>query len=184
MINVNLGSETFQLKSKASELNLQELNILVQIMSNPNTVLTEKFELIFSVLGLPDNDLNADAMVELIKNFDVFKVKNNTPCGLINLKGYDYLAFDGENFKFKAKELILLEKEIQNNRIKLSQGKDPNNLVSFILAIIFKRVDLTNKEHYERVHIDLKQKLFEENVTAEFALPFINLVSASIFDLV
>jgi hypothetical protein len=32
--------------------------------------------------------------------------------------------------------------------------------------------------------LELKAKLFEENVKADFALPYINLISQNIFDLV
>jgi hypothetical protein len=184
MVNVKLENETFELRNEANEIDLHELNKLVTIMSYPDLVLTEKFEAIFKVLGMPENDMNADSMVELIKNFNVFKTKSIQLKSEIEFKGYKYVAFEGKEFKFKAKELICLEKEIQKNKFKLANNQTPSNIVSYILAIIFKRDDLTNNEHYENVHLELKAKLFEENVKADFALPYINLISQNIFDLV
>jgi hypothetical protein len=184
MINLKLDNETFELRNEANEIDLHELNKIVNIMSFPDLVLTEKFEAIFKVLGLPDNDMDANAMIDLIKNFNVFKAKNIQLQNEIEMKGYKYVAFEGKEFKFKAKELICLEKEIQKNRIKIAQGKETGNLVSYILALIFKREDLTNNEHYENLHLELKAKLFEDHVKADFAIPYINLISKNIFDLV
>jgi len=184
MVNVKLENENFKLRNEANEIDLNELNKLVTIMSFPDLVLTEKFEAIFKVLGMPDNDMDANSMVDLIKNFNVFKVKNLKIQSEIEMKGYKYIAFEGKEFKLKAKELICLEKEIQKNRIKLAQGKETSNLVSYILALIFKREDLTNNEHYENLHLELKAKLFEDYVKADFAIPYINLISQNIFDLV
>jgi len=184
MINVKLENETFELRNEASEIDLHEFNKIVTIMSYPDLVLTEKFEAIFKVLGMPENDMDADSMVDLIKNFNVFKNKNIQLQSEIEMKGYNYVAFGGTEFKFKAKELIQLEKEIQKNKFKLVNNQPPSNIVSYILAIIFKREDLTNNEHYENLHLELKAKLFEDNVKADFALPYINLISQNIFDLV
>ena len=184
MINVILENETFELRNEANEIDLHELNKLVTIMSFPDMVLTEKFDAIFKVLGMPENDMDADSMVELIKNFNVFKSKDAVLQKEIEMKGYNYVAFEGNEFKFKAKELIQLEKEIQKNKVKIASGKQPSNIVSYILAVIFKRQDLTNNEHYENLHLELKAKLFEENVKADFAIPYVNLISQNIFDLV
>ena len=96
--------------------------------------------------------MDADSMVELIKNFNVFKTKSIQLKSEIEFKGYRYVAFEGKEFKFKAKELIQLEKEIQKNKFKLANNQTPSNIVSYILAVIFKREDLTNNEHYENVH--------------------------------
>ena len=73
MVNVKLENETFELRNEANEIDLHELNKLVTIMSYPDLVLTEKFEAIFKVLGMPENDMDADSMVDLIKNFNIFR---------------------------------------------------------------------------------------------------------------
>lgn len=184
MIRVTIENEVFELRNEGSEIDLNELDKMVVIMSQPDLAITERFEMMFNVLGLPENDMDAQELVELIKNFNVFKTTDSAVISAIEMKGYNYVAFEGKEFKLKAKELIQLEKEIYKNKIRLSQNKPASNICSYILAIIFKRQDLSINEHYENLHLELKAKLFEENVKADFAMPYINMLSSNIFQLV
>ena len=49
------------------------------------------------------------------------------------------------------------------------------------MSVIFKRVDLSNTEHYSDSHINHKAKLFKK-VNAEIALPFIGYVANKLKD--
>jgi hypothetical protein len=45
--------------------------------------------------------------------------------------------------------------------------------MSEIAAVLLKRSDLTNKEHYETAHIKQKAKLIKENLLASDVIPHI-----------
>jgi len=51
-------------------------------------------------------------------------------------------------------------------------SKNPNSYIAEMVAVLYKRVDLTDKEHYEPAHIKHKTTLFSDQ-KASFALPII-----------
>ena len=70
-----------------------------------------------------------------------------------------------------------LGNQSNNNLIEKLAKRGVSNFPSMILAILFKREDLSPKEHYVLAHIEQKAKLFEKHCTADFALPYITLVA-------
>ena len=69
-----------------------------------------------------------------------------------------------------AKETKLIEK-ILNNKHK--------GYISEVLAVLFKRTDLTKTEHYTDAHIKLKSKIIRE-LPAEVAVPYLVAVAETI----
>lgn len=171
MVNLKLENETFELRNEANEITLKEFNKIYTILNNQSIGKLEQYCEVFKVLGLPESliyDMENDSFIELIKSFNAMTITNELPAKEIELNGYNYVAYTGDEFKFKTKDLIEIEK---------SAKRGVNNFPSFILAIIFKRSDLTVNEHYEKSHLELKAKLFEDNVNADFAIPYITLVA-------
>jgi len=173
MINLKVGSEIFQLQNEANEITLKDFNKIYTILQLENLSYHEKYCEIFKSLGLPesvlDDILDSGQLGNLIKNFNAIEISNDLPAKSIEIKGYTYVAYEGDEFKFKIKDLIAIEK---------CAKRGVTNFPSFILAVIFKRSDLTVNEHYEMSHLNLKAKLFEENMFTDFAIPYIALVAS------
>lgn len=126
----------------------------------------------FEALGLTTEFVDAmddQTLYSLIKDFqEDFIVDNNDFKRVINIGGYEYVAFE-EKFSLGARDLARIEEEMH---------KDPLGWITFALAVIFKRTDLSDKEHKAPAHIKHKEKLFQE-VTMEIALPYIMYISES-----
>ena len=80
----------------------------------------------------------------------------------LEIDGYTYVAFE-EKFKLSVKDTKHIEK-IMNSKHK--------GYISELLAVLFKRTDLTKVEHYSDAHIKLKAKLIRE-LKAEIAVPYL-----------
>jgi hypothetical protein len=171
MINLKLENETFELRNEANEITLKEFNKIYTILNSQTLGKLEQYCEVFKTLGLSESiiyDMDNDSFIELIKSFNAMTITSELPAKEIELNGYKYVSYTGDEFKFKTKDLIEIEK---------STKRGVTNFPSFILAIIFKRADLTVNEHYEKSHLELKAKLFEDNVKADFAIPYITLVA-------
>lgn len=171
MIKVKLENENFDLRNEANEIKLKEFNKIYTILQSETKGKLEQYCDIFSLLGLPESliyEMDNDSFINLAKSFNAMEIKNELPAKSIEIKGFNYVAYTGDEFKFKTKDLIEIEKTAK-------RGMD--NFPSMILAIIFKREDLTVNEHYEKSHLELKSKLFAENVMSDFAIPYIALVA-------
>ena len=70
----------------------------------------------------------------------------------IEIDGYTYESYKDE-FKVSVKDLKSIEKLI---------SKNPNSYIAEMVAVLYKRVDLTDKEHYEPAHIKHKTTLFSD----------------------
>ena len=57
--------------------------------------------------------------------------------------------------------------------------KENKHFVSEIMAIMFKRTDLSNVEHYDNAHLKYKSKLFRTQ-PADIAIPYLNYVTQTI----
>ena len=51
-----------------------------------------------------------------------------------------------------------------------------------LMAIIYKRKDLTKAEHFDKAHIKFKAKLFRESLTADKVIPLIAFLSKKLVD--
>ncbi len=65
-----------------------------------------------------------------------------------------------------------IEKIIKNN---------PNSYISKVIAVLFKRTDLKDQEHYADAHIKHKANLFKK-LNAEFTLPYIAFIGEKMKD--
>ena len=170
MITVKVDDEVVMLRNEASEITLKEFNSIYTTLNTPNKGKLEQYCDVFALLGMDRvllDEIDHEDFINLIRSFNAMTVNDELPAKEIEIEGYNYIAYD-EVFKFKTRDLIEIEKCAQ---------KGLENFPSMVLAILFKRSDLTVNEHYEQSHLKLKAKLFENNVKADFAIPYIALVA-------
>lgn len=158
------------MKTLPSEITIQEFR---GITKNQDLSGTFMYYLnTFEELGLSQefvDRMDDQTLYSLIRDFqEDFQVENNSYQKTIWVEGYEYQAYEDE-FKLGARDLARIEEEMH---------KDPLGWITFALAIIFKRTDLTSTEHNAPAHIKHKEKLFG-GLTMEVALPYIMYVSES-----
>ena len=56
-------------------------------------------------------------------------------------------------------------------------AKIDNRYLGEILAVIYKRQDITKDMHYDKAHIHYKAELIRKEITADVAVPLINFMS-------
>lgn len=153
------------LKTNPSEITLKEFKQIVKLQSENKGDYTYYLDT-FEVLGLSTeytDIMTSKELILTIKDFqEDFVVKGMQ--SEITIEGYTYKSFDGDEFSLTARELANIENEMKHSDIEW---------ISYALALIFKRVDLTINEHKDKVHIKQKIKLFEEHMTMDIALPYI-----------
>ena len=141
------------------ELTIEQFEKISQILNNQEFDNIEKYVEMFKYLGIDEklwDDYPFSEFIELVQE----------PVTSIELEGYTYTA----EMRLSVKETKLIE--------KIVNGK-PNNYISDILAIMFKRTDLGNTEHFTDAHLKLKSKLFRDQ-KAELCIPYIVFVTEKI----
>lgn len=159
MITVN----EIKIPNLVSEMTLKQYEWVSAMLNNKNLDNIERYVKLFKFYGVSEeylNDLTFDDFKELIKEYS-----KSEPASLefkkeFDLNGFTYRAFD-EEFKLKVKDMKQIE-------VAFKQEK----YLCTLMAILFKRTDLTDKEHYEKAHIKQKAKLFAD-LMAEFAIPYL-----------
>jgi hypothetical protein len=72
--------------------------------------------------------------------------------------------------KLSVKDSRIVEKIVK---------KDNKEYISEIMALMFKRTDLSNAEHYDSAHLKHKAKLFSK-LKADIAIPYLTFVTYKI----
>lgn len=162
---------TEEMKTLPNEINVKEFQEIVKLQNDFNGDFNYYLDT-FGVLGLSETFLDAiddKTLYMLIGDFqEDFNLKKNVFTKSIEIDGYKYTAYE-DTFKLGARDLANIENEMI---------KDPNGWITYALAIIFKREDLTPVEHKANAHIKLKEKLFK-SVTMDIALPYIFYIAES-----
>jgi len=161
---IKIGSK--EIKNFASEMDIQTFEKVSSFINDNEAETFEKWINIFVYLGADENEINEmdfNDFRECVKEFNAAR-EQITPnyTKTIEIGGYTYQSFE-EEFKLSVRDLKYIEKSIK---------KDPANYLARMLAIIFKRTDLTPTEHYSDAHIDFKTKLFKKE-NAELVIPFV-----------
>jgi hypothetical protein len=168
MLTVNYNNTLFELPSTFDELTVEQFEEITSII-NQNTEETEKWSSILIYLGLPESALNhiqADDFIDIIKEYTT---SFDTEAQLI-----EQIEVDGHIYEWTGgltiKDLQLIEAAVRRGRFLLRS-----------MAILYKRSDLSFKEHYEHAHIDHKMKLFKENqIKARLALWPLNIITEKV----
>lgn len=129
-----------------------------------------KYYDIFKTLGLPEavlNELMYEDEEELLKHVRAFNDFESSieVTAEIEINGYTYRALDADgNFKFSPKDREKCEEFIR---------KDPEYCIGEIMAVIFKRTDLTRAEHFADAHIKEKAKVFRKEMSGAVSIPYL-----------
>lgn len=163
-----LGKE---IANEMNELTIQQFEEITEIHASQNLDIIEKHLEVFKFMGVSDEieDVDFEVFKEYINKFNSAKVPSSVLLKSFEVDGYTYKAYD-EDFKLTAKDTKVIEKILGNKH---------KGYISEVLAVLFKRVDLSKVEHYTDAHIKLKAKLIRE-LKAEVAIPYLVAVADQI----
>ncbi len=152
----------YEMKNNISEFTIDEFSKITNILNDNKLDYIDKYMNVFTTLGVSDeilDDLSTDDFIEYIKGFNNDIKMENILLKEFELNGYTYVAYEDDEFKLKIKDMALIENAVKTNE---------KDYISKIIAIIFKRSDLSKTEHYDKSHIEFKSKLFRELKLVDF----------------
>lgn len=157
-----------EIPNKMDELTLDQFQKISAIHNNPEYDTLEKHCKVFEYLGITEEDMDVEFEI-FLENVKLFNKDNFTKKDTveeIELEGYTYKA----EMKLSVKESRLIEKIVK---------KENKEFISDIMALMFKRTDLTKAEHYDPAHLKHKAKLFGK-LSADIAMPYLTFVTNKI----
>ena len=156
-----------QIANKMNEINIEEFEKISAIHNNPELDNIEKQIKVFEVVGIEEDEWeDFEYFVQKTKEFNSDNYENKEPVSSLEIDGFTYKA----EMRLSVKDTKLIEKIIV---------KENKHSVSDIMALLFKRSDLSNTEHYDNTHLKHKSKLFRLQA-AEIAIPYLNFVTQTI----
>lgn len=158
-----------EIPNKMDELTIEQFEKISQILNNQEFDNIEKYVEMFKFLGIDEklwDDYPFSEFIELVQKFNLDSYTPKEAITSIELEGYTYTA----EMRLSVKETKLIEKIVNTK---------PNHYISDILAIMFKRTDLSNTEHFSDAHLKHKAKLFRTQ-KAELCVPYIVFVTEKI----
>jgi hypothetical protein len=164
MINI-FGKE---IPSKMDELTLEQFQKISAIHNNEEYDTLEKHCKVFEYLGVTEEEMDVDFDLFLanVKEFNNNNYEKTDPVEEIEIDGYTYKA----EMKLSVKDSRIVEKIVK---------KDNKEYISDIMALMFKRTDLSNTEHYDPAHLKHKAKLFSK-LKADISIPYLTFVTFKI----
>jgi hypothetical protein len=167
MITYNFEGKQETMLSKPNEISIKLFDEIVEATNGVEEI--DYYLIMFEKLGLSKNlvdRIDHGNILRLIQDWkkDMTFKKNAKIQKTIEIGGFKYNAFTGDEFKFGAKDYSLIEKYIKANVF---------NYTPYIMAVVYKREDLSFNEHYDNAHLKHKMSLFE-NTTLDIAMPVIN----------
>lgn len=157
MVNIK-GHE---IPNLASELTVEQFDYLNSLSRNNQLDNIDKWVSKFIYLGVPEEvfeDVYLDELKEYIRLFNDSELTLEKVTE-IEVDGYTYVAPE----RIGVKDLGLIEKAWKLNI---------DTFGSEAMAILFKRSDLTKKEHYTNAHLKHKQKIFK-GLKSNIAVPYV-----------
>ena len=164
MINL-FGKE---IPCRMDEITLEQFEKISAIHNSEEYDILEKHCKVFEYLGITEDemDVDFDVFLENVKEFNQNSYTKKDPVEEIELEGYIYKA----EMKLSVKDSRIVEKIVK---------KDNKYYVSDIMALMFKRTDLSNTEHYDPAHLKHKAKLFSK-LKADISIPYLTFVTEKI----
>lgn len=162
--------KSFKFKTNINEYTIEEYEKVTNIIAKEQDNYIQKWIDIFSVFcdndkiitALTEEDLYA-YMDELNKEVLPNKILKNK----IQIGEREWIAYEGEEFKLKLKDLSYIEKYI----------KEPHNFFSKILAILFK--DPLLEDNYSEEVISERSEIFKKLIAGDY-LNYITIVTEKI----
>ena len=144
------------------ELTIEQFEVITELSNNKELDAVDRHLQIFASLGLAESefyDVDVADFIEYTNQFNTIPEIEYPTISQIELAGYSYTA----EMKLTVRDTKLIE--------KIAIHK-PKGYISDVLAIFFKRDDLTSTEHYAEAHLKLKAKLIKE-LKANIAIPYL-----------
>jgi hypothetical protein len=150
------------------ELTLEQFQKISAIHNDEEYDTLEKHCKVFEYLGITEDEMDVefDVFLANVKEFNKDNYTKKDPVEEIEIDGYTYKA----EMKLSVKDSRIVEKIIK---------KDNKEFISDIMALMFKRTDLSNTEHYDPAHLKHKAKLFSK-LKADIAIPYLTFVTFKI----
>ena len=157
-----------EIPSKMDELTLEQFQKISAIHNNEEFDALEKHCKVFEYLGITEDEMDVDFDLFLanVKEFNNNNYDKKDPVEEIEIDGYIYRA----EMKLSVKDSRIVEKIVK---------KDNKEYISDIMALMFKRTDLSNSEHYDPAHLKHKAKLFSK-LKADISIPYLTFVTNKI----
>ena len=157
-----------EIPSKMDELTVEQFQKISAIHNNEEYDTLEKHCKVFEYLGITEEEMDVDfeVFLENVKEFNKDNFTKKDTVEEIELEGYTYKA----DMKLSVKDSRIVEKIVK---------KDNKYYVSDIMALMFKRTDLSNTEHYDPAHLKHKAKLFSK-LKADISIPYLTFVTEKI----
>jgi hypothetical protein len=157
-----------EIPSKMEELTLEQFQKISAIHNNDEYDTLEKHCKVFEYLGITEDEMDVDfeLFLENVKLFNKDNYTKKDPVEEIEIDGYTYKA----EMKLSVKDSRIVEKIVK---------KDNKEYISEIMALMFKRTDLSNAEHYDSAHLKHKAKLFSK-LKADISIPYLTFVTYKI----
>jgi len=157
-----------EIPSKMEELTLEQFQKISAIHNNDEYDTLEKHCKVFEYLGITEEEMDVDfeLFLENVKLFNKDNYTKKDPIEEIEIEGYTYRA----EMKLSVKDSRIVEKIVK---------KDNKEYISDIMALMFKRTDLSNTEHYDPAHLKHKAKLFSK-LKADISIPYLTFVTYKI----
>jgi len=157
-----------EIPSRMDELTLEQFQKISAIHNNDEYDTLEKHCKVFEYLGITEDEMDVDFDLFLanVKEFNNNNYDKKDPVEEIEIEGYTYKA----EMKLSVKDSRIVEKIVK---------KDNKEYISDIMALMFKRTDLSNTEHYDPAHLKHKAKLFSK-LKADISIPYLTFVTYKI----
>ena len=154
-----------EIPSKMDELTLEQFQKISAIHNSEEYDTLEKHCKVFEYLGITEDEMDVDFDLFLanVKEFNNNNYTKTDTVEEIELEGYTYRA----EMKLSVKDSRIVEKIVK---------KDNKEYISDIMALMFKRTDLSNTEHYDPAHLKHKAKLFSK-LKADISIPYLTFVT-------
>lgn len=157
-----------QIPSKMEELTLEQFQKISAIHNNEEYDTLEKHCKVFEYLGISEEDMDVDFEV-FLENVKLFNKDNYTHKDTVEEIVIDKYTYRAE-MRLSVKDSRLIEKIVK---------KENKEFISDIMALMFKRTDLSNAEHYDPAHLKHKAKIFGK-IHADIAMPYLTFVTHKI----
>lgn len=160
-----------EIPNKMDELTIEQFEKVSELNNNQELDNIDRYIKIFEYFGVKEsewdeNEVELSDFIDKVKEFNSNNYEQKQPVESIELEGYTYEA----KMKLSVKDTKMIEKIV---------NRKSHNWISDLMALMFKRTDLTPTEHYAEAHLKHKAKLFKQ-LKAEIAVPYLVFVTEKI----
>ena len=169
MITLNINGTDRLIKNQLSEMSIKEFEEICSILTIEQDYI-ERHIKIFNILGISDSDINdiePKEFIRIAKEFNITSWTGNEFVKEITIGDRIFQSYSGTKYVLSIRDLSKIEQYIK---------KDRQNYIVEMLAIIYKEVGVPKDKWYDKDHLEDKISLFKDNLTADIAVPYIELI--------